>query len=184
MKKFIVILLAIVCALFVVGCQTESGENAGAKPPSYSQTEQGGGEQTDGGNNMEQQEDENNSEAQVVEISCGENILEIQLADTVSARALAKRLFSGDITISMRAYGGFEMVGALGFSLERQDVNMITQTGDVVLYSGNQLVIFYDSNSWAYTKIGHICGATRQSLENFFGGEEEAEVTFSLKDRG
>lgn len=119
--------------------------------------------------------------AEVLTISCGENVLEIHLADTVSARGLADRLVYGDITISMHSYGGFEMVGSLGFSLERSDVNMTTQTGDVVLYSGNQLVIFYESNSWAYTKIGHINGATRESLINFFASADEAIITLSLQ---
>lgn len=173
MKQVIAILLAIVCVLVLGGCRTEN-EGSGVCPPSSTEAEQGG----------EEQKDEENGEEDVVVISCGDKVLEIQLADTVSARALKDRLAGGEISVAMRAYGGFEMVGALGFSLERDDVNMTTRTGDVVLYSGDQLVIFYDSNSWAYTKIGHIRGATRESLENFFGWTDKTEVTFSLKARG
>ena len=33
---------------------------------------------------------------------------------------------------------------------------MTAQPGDIVLYSGNQLVVFFSSNSWSYTKSGHV----------------------------
>ena len=119
-------------------------------------------------------------EATAVQIYCGENNLQITLADTVSAVAFAEKLQNGDITIKMHGYGDFEMVGGLGFSLERDDQQMTTTVGDVILYSGNQIVIFYGSNSWAYTKIGTINGATRDGLLAFFGGTAEVSVTFSL----
>ena len=54
------------------------------------------------------------------------------------------------------AYGGFEQVGRLPQSFSRSDTQMTAQPGDIVLYSGNQLVVFFGSNSWSYTKLGHI----------------------------
>ena len=54
------------------------------------------------------------------------------------------------------AYGGFEQVGSLPQSFSRGDTQMTAQPGDIVLYSGNQLVVFFGSNSWIYTKLGHI----------------------------
>ncbi len=56
----------------------------------------------------------------------------------------------------MSMYGGFEQVGEIGTSLPRNDVQTTTSAGDIVLYSGNQIVIFYGNNSWAYTRLGHI----------------------------
>ena len=62
------------------------------------------------------------------------------------------------------AYGGFEQVGSLPQSFSRSDAQMTTQPGDIVLYSGNQLVVFFGSNSWSYTKLGHISGLSADEL--------------------
>jgi len=74
------------------------------------------------------------------------------------------------LTIKMSMYGGFEQVGAIGQSIPGEDEQMETQYGDVVLYSGNQLVIFYGSNSWAYTKLGHI-DLTKEEMTELLGKE-------------
>ncbi len=62
----------------------------------------------------------------------------------------------GELKIDMHRYGGFEQVGSIGHTLVSNDVQMTTNPGDIVLYSSNQLTIFYGSNSWSYTKLGHI----------------------------
>ena len=68
------------------------------------------------------------------------------------------------ITVNTSAYGGFEQVGSLPQSFSRSDAQMTTQPGDIVLYSGNQLVIFFGSNSWSYTRLGHIEGFSTDEL--------------------
>ena len=68
------------------------------------------------------------------------------------------------ITVNTSAYGGFEQVGSLPQSFSRSDAQMTTQPGDIVLYSGNQLVIFFGSNSWSYTRLGHIEGLSTDEL--------------------
>ena len=68
------------------------------------------------------------------------------------------------ITVNTSAYGGFEQVGSLPQSFSRSDVQMTTQSGDIVLYSGNQLVVFFGPNSWSYTKLGHISGLSADEL--------------------
>ena len=68
------------------------------------------------------------------------------------------------ITVHTSAYGGFEQVGSLPQSFSRSDAQMTTQPGDIVLYSGNQLVVFFGSNSWSYTKLGHISGLSADEL--------------------
>ena len=60
------------------------------------------------------------------------------------------------LTVNMSMYGGFEQVGSIGQSIVRSDKQTDTVYGDIVLYSGNQIVIFYGSNSWAYTRLGHV----------------------------
>jgi len=63
---------------------------------------------------------------------------------------------NGDIIVSMSMYGGWEQVGSLGKSYTRDDKQMTAVSGDIVLYSGNQIVVFYGSNSWSYTKLGRM----------------------------
>ena len=69
---------------------------------------------------------------------------------------LSEEAAGGDITVSMSMYGGWEQVGSLGRSYTRNDSQMTAMNGDIVLYSGNQIVVFYGSNSWTYTKLGKM----------------------------
>ena len=71
---------------------------------------------------------------------------------------------NGAIEVSASRYGGFEQVGSLPQSFSRSDAQMTTQPGDIVLYSGNQLVVFFGSNSWSYTKLGHISDLSADEL--------------------
>lgn len=70
--------------------------------------------------------------------------------------ALLDMMNEGPVTIDMQDYAGFEKVGDLPTSLPTQDQRIITQPGDIVLYQGNQIVMFYGTNSWSYTRLGHI----------------------------
>ena len=83
------------------------------------------------------------------------------------------------ITIRMSDYGGFEKVGSLGESLPTSDRQTTTEEGDIVLYSGNQIVIFYGTNSWSYTRLGHVddLDGWEEAL-----GNEDVTVTFSLSE--
>lgn len=60
------------------------------------------------------------------------------------------------VTIQMDDYSGFEKVGSLGKSLTTSNSQITTSAGDIVLYNGNNIVMFYGSNTWSYTKIGKI----------------------------
>ena len=82
--------------------------------------------------------------------------------ETVSELLTAAQ--NGAIEVSASRYGGFEQVGSLPQSFSRNDVQTTTQPGDIVLYSGNQLVIFFGSNSWSYTRLGHIEGLSTDEL--------------------
>ncbi len=67
-----------------------------------------------------------------------------------------KALAQDGLAIEMSMYGGFEQVGSIGKSITRKDSQTTTSSGDIVLYSGDQIVIFYGSNSWSYTRLGRI----------------------------
>ena len=71
--------------------------------------------------------------------------------------------------ICQKMYGGFEQVGSLGTTLPRQDKETVTEAGDIVLYSGNQIVVFYGSNSWAYTRLGKITDRTASEMKDLLG---------------
>lgn len=82
------------------------------------------------------------------------------------------------VEIDMSRYGGFEQVGSIGTTLPRADTQMTTSPGDIVLYSGDQLVVFYGSNSWAYTGLGHITDKTTDELSDLLGkGDVKVRIT-------
>ncbi|MCD8154900.1 MAG: hypothetical protein LUF78_09495 [Clostridiales bacterium] len=99
------------------------------------------------------------------------------LESNEAVNALIEMMESGSVTIRMSDYAGFEKVGALGTSLPANDRQTTTQAGDIVLYNSNQIVIFYGSNSWAHTRLGHIDDLT--GWEDALGSSD-VEVTFSL----
>lgn len=101
-------------------------------------------------------------------LSIGDRNISVEWEDNESVDAL-KDLAGSGIEINMSMYGGFEQVGSLGTSLPSNDSQMTTSSGDIVLYSGNQIVIFYGSNSWAYTRLGKIKGLTDKELEELLG---------------
>lgn len=111
-------------------------------------------------------------------VHVGDAQLTVTLANTDAARALAEHLRAGPFTVNLHAYGGFEKVGALPWSLPSNDEQIITSPGDVMLYQGDQITIFTDSNSWAYTPLGRIEGATSDSLLEVFGnGDVDAVLS-------
>ena len=88
----------------------------------------------------------------------------VEWEDNQSVAALKDALRAEPITIRMSMYGGFEQFGSLGISLSRNDTKITTVSGDVILYSGNQMVVFYGSNTWAYTRLGHITDKSQAEL--------------------
>ncbi|MDE6368244.1 MAG: hypothetical protein K2K94_03320, partial [Muribaculaceae bacterium] len=96
------------------------------------------------------------------------------LADTQAARELAALLADGPITVNMSDYGGFEKVGDLPKSLTTTNRQTTTEPGDIMLYLGRSIVIFYGSNSWSYTPLGKIEGATASDIRGFLSGSNIA----------
>lgn len=99
-------------------------------------------------------------------------------SDNDSVRAL-KNLAKDGLAINMSKYGGFEQVGSIGSTLPSSDTRITTNPGDIVLYSSNQIVLFYDSNTWSYTKLGHI-NLSKSELTDLLG-DEDVVITLNLK---
>ena len=112
-----------------------------------------------------------------MKISVGGTELTASLADTAAAKELAEKLKEGPVTVTLNEYGGFEKVGKLPWTLTRSDESTVTGAGDIMLYQGNQMTIFYNSNSWSYTKLGHIDNKTQEELTELFG---EGDITVTL----
>lgn len=115
-----------------------------------------------------------------VKLKANGKTLSVKLANNKATNALVEKLKKGDVKIRAREYGGFEKVGDLGFSLPTDDKYISTAPGDIVLYEGDQVSIFYDSNSWEYTKIGKVQKVTSKELKNILGSGDVVLV-FSLK---
>lgn len=114
-----------------------------------------------------------------MKVEVGGSSFTATLEDNTAAQALAELLEQQPLTIQMSDYAGFEKVGELGQSLPASDSQTTTGAGDIVLYQGDQIVIFYGSNSWSYTRLGHIDDLTgwEQAL-----GSGAVSVTFSLEE--
>lgn len=129
-------------------------------------------------------------------IACAESVEEnkmyLQIGDTVwtatlednpSVTALKELLSHGPLTVDMSDYGGFEKVGGIGTPLPRSDRQITTSPGDIILYQGNSVTIYYNENSWNFTLLGHIDGVAENELRKVLkAGGENIRVTFSLEN--
>ena len=109
----------------------------------------------------------------------GNTEVSVRWENNESIVALRKLVADAPLTVSMSMYGGFEQVGSIGTSLPRNDSQTTTQAGDIVLYSGNQIVVFYGSNSWSYTRLGKITDRSEADLKELLGNGD-VEITLSL----
>ena len=99
----------------------------------------------------------------------GNHTLTATLADNSSATAFYELLKKRAVTVDMHDYSSFEKVGSLGTSLPRNDTQITTSAGDIILYQGNQITIYYDVNSWNFTRLGKIDGTTQAELKKILG---------------
>ena len=112
-------------------------------------------------------------------VQIGDYTFAATLEDNAAVDAFAEMMKEESIVIQMRDYSGFEKVGSLGRDLPSSDIQMVTKAGDIVLYNGNQIVMFYGSNSWRYTRIGKIDDLS--DWEEALGSGDVA-VTFSIEE--
>ncbi len=108
-------------------------------------------------------------------------VLKIHAAGNSSADAFMDLLKTGDLTVEMHDYGSFEKVGPLGTALPQNDEQITTEPGDVILYQGDQITIYYDVNSWSFTRLGKVRDVSGEELKDILGSGN-ATVTFSLSD--
>ena len=116
-----------------------------------------------------------------IKITVSGKSLPVKIEDNVATKALVAALREASITYEAHDYGGFEKVGGIGRTLPSGDSQITTQPGDVILYASDQIVLFYGSNSWSYTRIGKIQYGTLDELKSFLqAGKGNISVTLSL----
>ena len=113
-----------------------------------------------------------------MKVQVGDAVFSATLEENEAVASFVERMRESPVRIQMSDYSGFEKVGSLGTSLPVNNSQTTTHAGDIVLYNGNQIVIFYGSNSWSYTRLGHVDDLTgwEESL-----GSGDVAVTFSLE---
>ena len=153
--------------------ETTPGTAVGSETEAAPETETGTEAETEAETETEEHE-------MTLQMTIGGTAVNVKWEENESAEALKTLCKDNPLTIQMSMYGGFEQVGRIGRSLPRADVQTTTQAGDVVLYSGNQLVIFYGSNSWAYTRLGHVTDKTAREMAELLGNGD-ITVTIELK---
>lgn len=160
--------------------EKSSSVSAGQSEAATDQSSTGGADALAAGGHADASSADDVEGADTFVIYVGDRPLAVTPAGTEAARALAERLQDGPVTLNLHAYGGFEKVGALPWPLPTEDEQIITSPGDVMLYQGDQISIFTDSNSWAYTPLGRIEGATSESLLEMLG-DGDVDVVLSLE---
>ena len=161
------ICFCLACTLFLLsGCAESQNETQAAQQGEQAAMNEG-----------QIEEEEQMEEKMIVEI--GSSSFTATLAENEAAQAFAAHLQDEPLTVSMSDYAGFEKVGALGRSLPASDVQTTTQPGDIVLYQGNQIVMFYGTNAWSYTRLAHIDALTgwEEAL-----GRGDVTVTLSMEE--
>ena len=155
-KSIIIRLLVVVLALLVMSC---------------------------GGDEAQAQTIKEENMTEKMYITIGNQTLPVTLVKNNATEALMAALAANPITYEADDYGGFEKVGALGMSLPTSNQQLTTQAGDVILYSGNQIVLFYGSNSWSYTRLGRIEYESLEQLKSFLkAGQGRVSVTLSAEN--
>lgn len=120
------------------------------------------------------------AEENTMKVTAGGTTFTAALADNSSVTALKELLKKGPLTIRMSDYASMEKVGPIGTHLPQNDEQITTGAGDIILYQGDSLVIYYDTNSWNFTRIGKIEGVTKEELLKALG-TGDVTVTFSLQ---
>ena len=189
MARILGVLLAVIC-LCACGARLAEPENAPPHGTSLGQTSgseeggSGGGEdapsapaEEEPDAAIEDEAAEPDQEEPVLKITAGNYELTAAFVDNSSADEFRDLLAQGPVTVEMEDYGGFEKVGPLGTTLTRNDTRITTEPGDIILYQGNQITIYYGTNSWSFTRLARIDDPTDLKAKL---GDGTVQVTFSL----
>ena len=193
-RKIAIVLFACLILISVTACRQDSSSKDGANASTEAESaetqevedkasldvvDEAISESNSNEGELMQSDEQEAEETMIVTIN-GETI-SVAWEDNESVAALMDLVSEEALSIQMSMYGGFEQVGNLGTSLPRNDKQITTEAGDIFLYSGNQIVMFYDSHSWSYTRLGKVTGMTKSELEDLLGN---GDVTITISTKG
>ena len=174
MKRFVTIIVSfiLICSLFGCGKNTANSTESNTQEPSTAIPS------TDSNPTTTEPKEDDPYMSKTIELKIGNTIVDVNWLDNDSVKSL-KELVKDGLTINMSMYGDFEQVGSLGKTITSNDESLTTTAGDICLYQSNQIVIFYGSNTWSYTKLGHISLSKSEIVDLL--GEENVVITLNLK---
>lgn len=196
MKKLLLLTMALCCVCALTACgQSVSSETPGEQNPSQPIIQNGEPQgQPEGAEESGTTQELANTPARQVphegqvpegeyrlKVAIGETIYYADLKDNSSVDALVVLLQRGPLMVDMHDYGNFEKVGTIPETLPRNDEHITTGPGDIILYQGNQLVLYYSTNTWTVTHIGNIPEVTTEGLLEVLGAGNVV-VEFSLEE--
>ncbi len=151
MKRLFILLTALLTAVCVAACGTAQNDDADVSVHALSEHD---GESTSV--QIEKISETGHNTEMKMNVTVGGRTFTATLEENDAVREFVEMMRESPVSVEMRDYSGFEKVGGLGRSLTANDSQTTTVAGDVVLYCGDQIVMFYGSNSWSYTRLGHI----------------------------
>lgn len=178
MKKITAIFLIALCCILFSACNSERSETettavTATQPITNTITEA----QKQETQTQSIEQTATTEETAALQMTIDDTPVSVDWQDNESVQALKEFCSNQPLMIQMSRYGGFEQVGSIGTDLPQNDVSTTTSSGDIVLYSGNQMVVFYGSNTWAYTRLGHITDKTQAELTELLSN---GNVTITL----
>lgn len=189
MKGRIYIIILVLIAFLFAACTADSEPEKSMEPtenietensaPTIKPTEELAMDKTSEYAEQEPETETKKEEDNTMKLQIGDNTFTATLSDNSSAEALAEMLKEGPVTVKMKDYGSMEKVGSLGSDLPRNDEQITTEPGDIILYQGSAIVIYYAPNSWNFTRLGKIDDVTQEELLNALG-KGNVNVTFSI----
>lgn len=174
MKKLLTILLAI---LFITLTSCGKSDNSPTQPTTDEPSTTITTPSDDNPTTTTEEVDETANMTLTLKIS--DTLVDVFWLDNESVKDLKKHAKEG-LTIELNQYGNFEQTGLLGFNLVSNDTQMSVGPGDIVLYNSNQICLYYDNNSWSFTKLGHI-NLSKSELRELLAEEDTVIITLGLK---
>ena len=130
------------------------------------ETEEMTGETENGSDDEDAVPEKNEEEVINMTMKINDEVVNVKWENNESVKALMKMAAEEPVVVNMSMYGGFEQVGSLGTTLPSNEQYIKTKPGDIVLYTSDSIVVFYGSNSWAYTRLGHIEDKSKAELQD------------------
>ena len=171
MKKVLTIMVILAFALCMAGCGASEQVEEPTSDQASAETELESGSES--GSESAVQE-----ESMEMKLFIGDEEVMVDWENNDAVAALKEEVRKQPLVIDMSMYDDFEQVGELGISLPTSDKQIETEAGDIMLYAGDNIVVFYGSNTWAYTPLGKITDKSPEEMAELLG---QGDVTITIK---